>query len=86
LNKIYRKFFDIHGSITQEENMEWLKDNVIDYEHLVNKMAPELWNESILISNDIKDRSTEILSKLDIKLGGGGIYPFLYFINKIFES
>ncbi|WP_428024999.1 class I SAM-dependent methyltransferase [Arcobacter sp.] len=85
LKKIYRKFFDFNGNHTKEENLEWIKNNASNCEDLAKSLSIELWNEAILVSKEIEEESIKKLKELNIKLGGGGIYPFLYFITRYLQ-
>jgi len=82
LEKIYRKFFDKKGQFSQDDNIKWIQDNKISYEEFAKKLCENLWIESLLVSNEIKRKSIKKIEKLEITLGGGGIYPLLYFITR----
>jgi hypothetical protein len=41
-----------------------------------------LWDESERVSKDLETRAEKILSGIEYELGGGGGYPFLYFITR----
>ena len=82
LNKIYIKFFDKKSQFTKDENMKWIKNHTISYEKFAKDLSEDLWSESLIVSEKIKKESAKKLEKIDITLGGGGIYPLLYFISR----
>jgi Methyltransferase domain len=67
----------------KNEYLTWLKNNCSDYVVLANDISPLLWKEAIRFSSELNERSDKILQALQVKLGGGGIYPFLYFITRL---
>ena len=62
------------------------KENCNDFRSFAKVLDIELWKQSEDKVNEIKNRSKEILSNLEISIGGGGIYPLLYFLTKKFKK
>ena len=52
---------------------------------MANELDAELWGESEKIAHRIRVRSAEIINNLDVKVGGGAIYPFLYFLARFLK-
>ena len=67
----------------KNENLSWLRSKCSDYRLLANSISPLLWKEALQFSTELSERSNRILQSLPVKLGGGGIYPFLYFITRL---
>jgi predicted O-methyltransferase YrrM len=60
----------------------WLNQNLIDFEDFAKNIDQNLWQESVTFSQELEHKSKEILSKLSIGIGGGGIYPLIYFVTR----
>lgn len=65
--------------------MKWLKLNCIDLNEFALNLDSDLWNESERASELLEKHATRILANIDYDLGGGGAYPFLYFITRYME-
>ena len=85
LEKFFHKFWDKKGSISVNENIYWIKENCNNFRSFAKDLDLELWKQAEDKVNEIKNRSKEILSNLEIPIGGGGIYPLLYFLTKKFN-
>jgi predicted O-methyltransferase YrrM len=59
-----------------------LNQNLIDFEDFAKNIDQNLWQESVTFSQELEHKSKEILSKLSIGIGGGGIYPLIYFVTR----
>ncbi|MDJ0910844.1 MAG: class I SAM-dependent methyltransferase [Woeseiaceae bacterium] len=82
LKKIGRRFFDNDGSLSNDENLNWLKSNKTDFEQLANSLDADLWVESKSAAEIIEQQAHEALERIEHNLGGGGAYPFLYFLTR----
>jgi predicted O-methyltransferase YrrM len=83
LKKLWKRFADDTGLISQQENMQWIKRHSSPWDSLANDIDPEIWKETEEVSRKIARDAQEILKKIKYKLGGGGAYPFLYFITRV---
>lgn len=63
--------------------LNWIKGNCSNYSLLAQNISPHLWEESLQFSTHLNERSNKILQTIQPKLGGGGIYPFLYFLTRL---
>ena len=82
IEKLYRRFFDVQGNLSNKNNLDWITSNCSDFTELAYKHDPLLWEESLLECKKIEKKANEKLKKIDYKLGGGGAYPILYFITR----
>lgn len=85
LKKVLKKIYDAQGRHTEIQNIQWLKSNSSDFELVAIDIDKKLWEESIEVSNFIDQKSGEKLKEISVTLGGGGIYPFLYFITRLLK-
>lgn len=83
VNKAWQRFFDKEGNLSKEENLNWIKNNCSDYVEIFKNIDNKLWKESIHYSSEFKIKSEGILSKINDSLGGGGMYPILYFLTRL---
>lgn len=80
--KALNRFFDIKGKISKEENLKWIKDNCSDYFNVFKNIDSNLWQQSLNYAQIIKQDADKLLPKIGYNLGGGAIYPVLYFLTK----
>jgi predicted O-methyltransferase YrrM len=77
---------DTKGSLSSEEDLSWLQSNVTDFSLIASQRSPDLWNETEEFYNHFKPIAEKITSdaerQVGYHLGGGGYYPFLYFITR----
>ena len=81
--KALERFFDTKGNLSQEENMKWIKNNCRDYVEFFKSIDDKLWEQSLKYTSEFKLKAENALSKINYNLGGGGIYPILYFLTKL---
>ncbi len=81
-NKFLLRFSDKKGKISKTEYKNWLQDNLSDFESVAQSINKDIWEESKQFSKELDLRAGRILSQLDISIGGGGLYPFLYFLTR----
>lgn len=80
--KVLKRFFDHSGKYTQQENIAWLKSNCSSFEELAVNLDADLWNEAQKNAEELEKHANKILKNIEFDLGGGGGYPFLYFITR----
>lgn len=83
--KFFHRFWDTKGAISEKENLNWIKKQCTDFRSFAKETDIDLWKQSEEKVNEIQNRSKEILSNLEIPIGGGGIYPLLYFLTKKYK-
>ncbi len=64
-------------------DLDWIVSNCSNVDEYASSLNTHLWLEAKGVAKDINKQSESILSGLPIKLGGGGIYPLLYFLTKL---
>jgi predicted O-methyltransferase YrrM len=86
VRKVAKRFFEKKslGNNTNE-NLTWIKNHCLDYKSVATELSPTLLEEAIQYSEALNKHSIKTLEKVKYKLGGGGIYPFLYFITRLIE-
>lgn len=82
LGKIGKRIFENKNTISTTDNLNWIKSNLSNYEELVLSLDANLWKETQQISEKLTENANKILENLPYQLGGGGFYPFLYFITR----
>lgn len=80
--KVLKRFLDHSGKHTQQENIAWLKSCCSSFEELAVCLDADLWNEAKQAAEELEQHAQKILNNIEFDLGGGGGYPFLYFITR----
>ncbi len=81
-NKVRKRFLDAKGHHSDMDNFNWIKSNTMDFKRLARDLDEALWEETEKVSHYIKKVAEKKLVDIDYELGGGGVYPFLYFITR----
>ena len=82
INKIRRRFFFNEGTLTQDQNLKWIKENVTEVSNFAKNISPHLWEEAITQSKIIEQNANKTLENIPYNLGGGADYPLLYFLTR----
>ena len=82
INKIKSRFFSYKGTLTKEQNLEWIKGNVNEISIFANAISSPLWEESITQSKILEQNANKILKNIKYNLGGGADYKLLYFLTR----
>jgi predicted O-methyltransferase YrrM len=82
LKKIRERFMDEKGHHSKNENLNWIKSHSSDFKELAISLDPALWEEADKASKILGENAEKILKNIEYNLGGGGIYPFLYFVTR----
>lgn len=82
LKKINKRILDKRGRHENEANLKWLESNSLDIEEFATNLDAELWNEARKVSTLLEKHASKILDNIEFDLGGGGAYPFLYFVTR----
>jgi hypothetical protein len=69
LKKIFIRFFDLKTFLYKQRNLNFLKENSIQMNILLNNLNPKLNKESFNISKLIKEESFKKLKKIKYDLG-----------------
>ncbi|WP_204138885.1 class I SAM-dependent methyltransferase [Halomicronema sp. CCY15110] len=80
--KVLKRLFDSSGKHSQAENMAWLKSHCSSFEAIAQRLDADLWQESTQYAVALEKHADVILKDIEFDLGGGGGYPFLYFITR----
>jgi predicted O-methyltransferase YrrM len=82
LKKISKRLMDEKGYHSKNENLNWIKSHCSDFKELAVGLDVELWEEADKTSKIMEKNAEKILENIKYNLGGGGAYPFLYFITR----
>ncbi len=82
INKIRSRFFFNEGSLTREENLKWIKENVTEVSIFANTISSPLWEEAITQSKILEQNANRTLKNIKYDLRGGADYPLLYFLTR----
>lgn len=84
-NKIGLKFFFKEFSISKINHNLWLNNNKTSIDSFMKDQSESLYIESKQFARNLKLRSKEIFNDIDFDLGGGGVYPLIYFLIKFLK-
>ncbi len=79
LKKISLRF----SSREKQRDLKWIRTNQSSFKDWANNLNPQVWEEAVLFSEKLEQDAKAKLSSLPVKLGGGGLYPVLYFLTVI---
>lgn len=82
LKKLQKRLVDDKGLLSKHENLEWIQSHCSRFETLANQLDPTLWEEAARFSIRLESYAKRILRNLEHNLGGGGAFPFLYFLTR----
>jgi len=84
VRKVALRLSDSRSTMSPAELDAWLRANTSDFAAVARSVDPEIWEEAARFSEETQRRAAMVLAgKPD--LGGGGIYPFLYFLARILK-
>ncbi|MDG2397249.1 MAG: class I SAM-dependent methyltransferase [Flavobacteriaceae bacterium] len=78
MTKIIRRFKK--KSYNKTKMKLWMDENKISLEGFLKNIDYDLWVESTMVNNEIKNHSKKILKSIEVKLGGGGCHLLIYFL------
>jgi len=82
LKQLQTRLVDERGQLSKPVNLNWIRSHCTSFETLANELDPTLWEEARRFSAALEIDAEEILREAGYKLGGGGAYPFLYFLTR----
>ena len=82
LKKVRKRLIEKKGYHSKNENLNWIKSHCSDFKELAISLDTTLWEEAEKASKILQEKSERIFKNIEYTLGGGGIYPFLYFITR----
>ena len=82
VKKLKKRLVDKRGRLSQDENLQWIRSHCSNFETLAKGKDPVLWQESKRFSKRLENRSKKTLKKIPYDLGGGGGFPYLYFLTR----
>ena len=82
LKKVFLRFSDEKGHHSKKENLNWLESHCSEFKEFAISLDNSLWEEAKNTSKILKKNAEKVLENVEYNLGGGGIYPLLYFITR----
>jgi len=82
--KVLRRF-DGLGAYSNDENVRWIEANSISSADYAKTLDPDLWKEAEAFGKKLDERSAKIIPTIPFDVGGGGDYPFLYFLTRLLK-
>jgi predicted O-methyltransferase YrrM len=86
VKKVLRRFADEPSLLSNRDNLDWLKLNCSNFAVLATGLDADLWDESERVAKDLEVHAEKILCGIKYELGGGGVYPFLYYITRYLNA
>ncbi|WP_184947383.1 O-methyltransferase [Salinisphaera orenii] len=83
LKKLYKRINDTRGERSATENYKWLRENRRSFSAFAESIDQALWRESETVARRITEAADARLREVEYDLGGGGVYPLLYFITRL---
>jgi hypothetical protein len=66
-------------------DLKWILENTNDFEDWATRTNVDLWLESVQFADKFQLMAAQKLKALPFKMGGGGIYPILYFLTRLYR-
>ena len=82
LGKVKKRIFSRNKISDKLAMINWLENNLTDISLFAKSIDSDLWDESLGISKEISNFAKSKLEFISHDLGGGGAYPFLYFLTR----
>jgi predicted O-methyltransferase YrrM len=85
-SRVLELFRKIAGNIFPDArdkatDLEWIKKHQENFETWARQIDAKAWDESVSFSHQLEADAKSKLAFVPFALGGGGIYPILYFIT-----
>ena len=81
LGELVHKAFLRFSKKDSTKDIAWIKNNQVSFRDWAEKIDPEAWKASEAFSKKLKEQAKAILDGIPVKMGGGGLYPVLYFLT-----
>lgn len=82
VRKIWLRITNQRGPLPPEENLRWIRAHCRDFSTVAESNSPGLWREAQEWAEMMEKRAEAILADAPAALGGGGVYPYLYFLTR----
>ena len=80
--KIIKRLFEHENKESLKHNLFWCHNASQDFEKFAVKLDKKIYEECKKFEEDLYSMAKNTLEKVGVELGGGGHYPFLYFITR----
>lgn len=82
LKKLRKRIHDTQGLHSHEDNLRWITHHCSNFSTMAKELDPALWKETEEVSIQLKKHAQHVLATIPYTFGGGGVYPFLYFLTR----
>jgi predicted O-methyltransferase YrrM len=82
--KIIIRMSSVTKPCREVSSLQWCKAAVEDFHQLADQLDSVLWKESKEFAQRLYHHAADRLACLDVQLGGGGHYEFLYFVTRLY--
>jgi len=83
VKKMWLRFFDKESRISDQDNINWLRENETKISEFCSGLDEKLWLDIQDDVNRVCNSAKKTLEDIPHDLGGGGAYPLLYFIVRL---
>jgi len=83
--KVYRRFFDVKTTISQEQYIKWLDSKGVTFWEWSNSLSSELSEEALGFADQLYSRAKIDLANNPHDMGGGGLVHVIYFITRYYK-
>lgn len=66
----------------KQRDLKWIKEKQQSFKDWAQTIDADVWSEAVLFSEQLQHDAAKKLASLPVKLGGGGLYPVLYFLTR----
>ncbi len=80
--KIVSRLFEGAKEGDKNAALEWLSSRQEDFADYAMELDEKLWHEALEYAKKLEAHSSAVLDPLNVKLGGGGFYPLIYFVTR----
>lgn len=86
VKKVALRISDHTGGLSPVDNLAWIRSHCSSFSSMAEELNADLWREAQEVSRTLETRAETVLATVEYNLGGGGVYPFLYFIARYLQS
>ena len=82
IQKIRKRFFEYEDRRTLERNIQWCKNESQNFDTFAINLDKKIYNECKEFEKNLSLKAKRLIESKSLDLGGGGHYPFLYFLTR----
>lgn len=81
-NKVLKRLKEPNPAVIKQQATAWYAQRAEDTHEFIKRVDPTLFDESVSFNQALQQRGQEVISKLPVKMGGGGNCILLYFLAR----